>query len=397
MWLRALPTTACRVHMSIAGMLGQVSSLRRTQQKLALLSGENFNVFRILKLETREVRTHSAFLGELLNPAGSHGMQDTFLRLFIEQIGFTDFDTASAKLTVEKHIGQIDADYLQGGRIDIYLESIGLFLFIENKIYAIDQPNQLERYRQHKPHAKLVYLTLIGDDYQAPVGSKLTKDHYKPLSYKVGITNWLNDCHRAAAAHPIVRETILQYIHLINYLTGQSPDNFMKEETKQLLRRDFANYESAWYCKQVIEELEEETRLAFWSELEDAWPESIVKEVCQLDGFPIMMGRDQDDAASDMYYSFKMEAPTAGQQIPEDIARIFRTIIGQVNMQIVVEKNGTAWSSFERVRNPNKWTHQEQFEMADKNYRAAVINSMIEQAEVDASVLVTRIEALSQN
>ena len=55
--------------MSVAGMLSQVSSLRRTQQKLALLSGENFNVFRILGLESREVRMHSAFLGELSGPA----------------------------------------------------------------------------------------------------------------------------------------------------------------------------------------------------------------------------------------------------------------------------------------------------------------------------------------
>ena len=70
--------------MSITEMLGQVSFLRRTQQKLALLSGENFNVFRVLGLESREVRMHSAFLGELLNPAGSHGLGATFLELFVE-------------------------------------------------------------------------------------------------------------------------------------------------------------------------------------------------------------------------------------------------------------------------------------------------------------------------
>lgn len=32
--------------------------------------GELFNVFKILKLDTDETRTHSAFIAELLNPEG---------------------------------------------------------------------------------------------------------------------------------------------------------------------------------------------------------------------------------------------------------------------------------------------------------------------------------------
>ena len=145
--------------MSIIGMLGQASSLSRTQQKLALLSGENFNVFRILGLESSEVRMHSAFLGELLNPAGSHGLGATFLGLFLETMnqklsheteGFPKFNTAAARLTVEHDIGRVAADYQTGGRIDIYLESDGEYIFIENKIYAGDQQNQLGRYQAHR-------------------------------------------------------------------------------------------------------------------------------------------------------------------------------------------------------------------------------------------------------
>jgi hypothetical protein len=149
---------------SPAGLLGQISSLRRIQEKLVLLSGENFNIFRILGLETREVRTHSAFLGELLNPAGSHGLRDTFLKLFLKLIDFPDFDASRARLVVEQHIGQIDADYTQGGRIDIYLEAAGQYIFIENKIYASDQQNQLGRYQAYRPNARLLYLTLDGSE-----------------------------------------------------------------------------------------------------------------------------------------------------------------------------------------------------------------------------------------
>jgi len=37
----------------------------------------------------------------------------------------------------------------KGGRIDIYIESNNKYIFIENKIYAEDQENQLLRYRNY--------------------------------------------------------------------------------------------------------------------------------------------------------------------------------------------------------------------------------------------------------
>ena len=240
--------------MSIAGMLGQVSSLRRTQQKLALLSGENFNVFRILGLESREVRMHSAFLGELLNPAGSHGLGATFLELFVELMNqkltleakeFPKFNTTAAHLVVEHVIGRITADYQQGGRIDIYLESGGEYIFIENKIYAGDQQNQLARYLAHKTNARLLYLTLDGKEASERGSGGLTADQYQVFSYEKDITAWLEKCRQAAAAHPLVRETIVQYQHLIKYLTGNTTNDFVMKEMKQLLESSQDNFVSA--------------------------------------------------------------------------------------------------------------------------------------------------------
>ena len=51
------------------------------QEEISTLKGENFNVFSILKMESKENETHSAFLGELLNPKGSHGFGSLFLKL----------------------------------------------------------------------------------------------------------------------------------------------------------------------------------------------------------------------------------------------------------------------------------------------------------------------------
>ncbi|MGI4823634.1 MAG: PD-(D/E)XK nuclease family protein [Janthinobacterium lividum] len=252
---------------SASVLLGQVSSLRRTQEKLALLSGENFNIFRILGLETREVRTHSAFLGELLNPAGSHGLRDTFLKLFLRLINFPNFDASRARLVVEHHIGQINAEYSQGGRIDIYLEAAGQYIFIENKIYASDQQNQLGRYQAHRPSARLLYLTLDGSEPTDWGAGTLAPEHYQCLSYHTDIMGWLEQCRQAAAAYPLVRETIVQYQHLLNHLTGRASTDFIRMEMQQLVRQSEESFVSAFALKQAFEEsqaaLVEELAVAF--------------------------------------------------------------------------------------------------------------------------------------
>jgi hypothetical protein len=68
----------------IENLLYQITAIRKQYDKMAELTGENFNVFKVLGLTTNEVRTHSAFIAELLNPKGSHGQKDVFLKLFLE-------------------------------------------------------------------------------------------------------------------------------------------------------------------------------------------------------------------------------------------------------------------------------------------------------------------------
>ena len=49
--------------------------------------GESFNIFNTIGLWSEEVRLHSAFIGELLNPNGSHGASFLFLKAFLEVMG----------------------------------------------------------------------------------------------------------------------------------------------------------------------------------------------------------------------------------------------------------------------------------------------------------------------
>lgn len=54
--------------------------------------GERFNIFRIFKNHRSEL-VHSRFLGQMLNPRGSHGEGDAFLDVFLRDVlGLKDIE-----------------------------------------------------------------------------------------------------------------------------------------------------------------------------------------------------------------------------------------------------------------------------------------------------------------
>src|SRR5574344_590563 len=201
--------------------------------------GDLFNVFNVIGLRKEEVRLHSAFLAELLNPAGSHGLQDVFLKEFINVAGISDlnFVTTNASVSTEHYIGKKEGE--TGGRIDILIQSKDKAIIIENKISAPDQENQLLRYSNYgKEYAKggyrLLYLTLDGQtatDFST--GGNIIV--YNQLSYERHILDWLNRCVEKSACQPLLRETIRQYIELIKQLTNNTMDKISCEKLINLL------------------------------------------------------------------------------------------------------------------------------------------------------------------
>ena len=233
--------------------------------------GELFNIFKVLHLSTAEVRLHSAFIAELLNPDGDHGLEESFLNSFInlvikriEDLKDFEFDAISAKVTLEFDIGPISKDGTKGGRIDILLEDkSGQLIIIENKIDAGDQPMQLLRYYNYAIEKKgsgsanknfcILYLTKEGDvpnnislgikdkENNKPNEKANTKVQYECITYKKDILEWLNHCIGIAALHPGVRETISQYIiNLKNILSIMNDNN--KQELMKIMA---ANPEAA--------------------------------------------------------------------------------------------------------------------------------------------------------
>lgn len=223
-------------------LLSQVNGLFARYEKLNEVTGDNFNVFRILKLESSEVRMHSAFLAELLNPKGSHGKKNIFLRLFIEKFCFkkNSIDLDHCHILVEKYLGPKDEENTTGGRLDICIrDKNDHFIVIENKIYAPEQPKQLERYYKEHPNADLFYLTLNGTSPSEESKGLLIEDEdFRCLSYQDNILDWLEACRKEVAVLPMVREAISHYVNLIKHLTNQTTNHNMEQELTDIMQRN---------------------------------------------------------------------------------------------------------------------------------------------------------------
>ncbi len=209
--------------------------------QVARLSGANFNVFRVLRMEGDEVRLHSRFIAELLDPRGSHGQGSAFLEMFLGQVdctllGDSRIDVTEARVEAPHYIGPTlwkDEDST-GGSIDIFITDNARHISIENKIESPEGRHQVDRYCNYRRKRNFVlFLTPDG-------GCANTKKcNYAPISYAEHIIPWLECCHRHCTDLPALRESIKQYLFLVRELTNGDPlMNEVDEDVKRLLRKN---------------------------------------------------------------------------------------------------------------------------------------------------------------
>ena len=222
-------------------LLNNVSIISKKYDDIAKITGENFNIFSVMSMESNERYTHSAIIGELLNPKGSHSQGSVFLKLFFEEISdfnvFENFDFDNAQIILEEFIGTRANNAEFSGYIDIVIKEKKNVVVIENKIYAGDQYEQLKRYKNYYPHCILLYLNLFGDlpSKESTIDLEEYKD-YQIISYQDTIHNWLQKCYKEAIEQPILRETIKQYLNLIKKLTNQTINDVMSEEITNTMK-----------------------------------------------------------------------------------------------------------------------------------------------------------------
>lgn len=262
----------------IEKLLIEVSAIRQRYEHIAKVTGENFNVFKIVKIAEDEVK-HSAFLAELLNPKGSHGQGAKFLKLFVDQLNVSDFNCETAIVEAEKYIGPVTET--TGGQIDIFIEDrMSNCITIENKIYASDQENQLIRYHNYGKHnfkkQSLFYLTLKGSDAspisvenkQLRIKLDVNKD-YELKSYKTEILPWLEKCQREAVSMPLLREGIAHYINIIKHLTGESTNKAMSKDIIGILTNSPVNLRTTKLLSDHFFQAKAKILWNFWVALEE--------------------------------------------------------------------------------------------------------------------------------
>lgn len=222
--------------ISIQDLLVKVEDRTKTAIKNSREKGERFNLFSLMDIEKREVKTHSAFLAELLNPQGKHEMGSIFLEEFfnILKIGNV-FDIEKAQVFVEYHVKEY-------GRLDILISDGKNYIAIENKIDAQDQKEQLLRYHkwlseQNSEYSMLIYLTLDGKEASTHSTSKMDFE-YTCISYASDILQWLTKCVNLAEDKEFIKNAIEQYLLLIKKLTGQLNDQKMETEIKDLIKQN---------------------------------------------------------------------------------------------------------------------------------------------------------------
>lgn len=215
-----------------------------------------YNLFSVLRSDSDEVRLHSRFLADILNPKGSHDLGNVFLTEFLQ--------ARSVKITGDI---TVDCEYKS---IDILIRSQDTAVIVENKIYAGDQDKQLQRYYKTMldegyKNIYLFYLTLDGKNPSAESIGNLNR-RVETLSYRQDIREWVSRCTEIAVRNASLREAFIQYTSLINNLTSRVDNMEHVEQLKKLLLRD-DNLLSISELNQAYEEVVIEAQVDMWEML----------------------------------------------------------------------------------------------------------------------------------
>lgn len=276
-----------------------------------LSEGNLFNIFSILNLSSKEVRLHSSFIAELINPKGTHGFQMKFLELFILELKkhipvdkINTIDLKKIQTKSEKYIGQINKDKTRGGRIDIHLEdNRNNRIIIENKIFAGDEENQLLRYYNYDKNALLLYLTLNGDSANiwSTKGELIKDKDYFCLSYREFIVKWLRECILHSSNIPKVSETINQYLQILITFTQPQIDTPMSTEITKLISQNKDFYNSIDEIAASYHSFRQSIFDTFWKQLENKRPNDTT--ICKMqNGLECKYFIDED--GDGFYYGF---------------------------------------------------------------------------------------------
>ena len=248
-----------------------------------------FNLLSIIEKDRDEAHVHSKVIYNLLSQDWGKKDKETFLTLFLKEIGIEDENIYDKNWEVTREKA-FDLDTIKG-RLDFEIKSKDCIYIIEMKIDAGDQPEQLIRYQefakeQHKKY-KIFYLTLDGHNAsKKSIGEEENleeneKVEYTNISFKEEILNWLGNCLKLVERKENKSACINQYIASINKILGEKntkiKDNILKSVKD--IKTAITIYEKLnENLQKVLESFFEELNKKLKNKLKDITPKPIYNE-----------------------------------------------------------------------------------------------------------------------
>ena len=370
---------------------------------------DQFNVFSAMFDTSDEIYLHSQFIYSLLS--FKTGNEYYYLNAFLKTLD-SKFQFKQDSLEIHKELHDID--------ILLIDKTTKYAVIVENKIYASDSNHtdegQLEKYYRiviedekiPENSVEVFYLSL--DGHEPSPESVSTSKKYPQLcekvqciSYPNEIRNWLQGCMRFVYNKPFQRETILQYIKLIDDMTN-NVDIEERIEIKKLIGESKSNLESAKLLIDNVNHLHWHTIADFWNGLADALEKqgyevtqrpmdenfteivhgsnrkqknATFKIVCNTP-YPFNM-TIEEDYDEDGWCYFGVEK---GKKIPKQYVKAFGTLVANDN-SFESNEDWLIWrysSIHDTDKEFNSWDiyNDATFNLIDDNYRQHITSTIID-------------------
>jgi hypothetical protein len=193
------------------GAIGErIAQVEKEQRELDRLEATRFNVFDLIEPDENKL---SDVLQILLDPKGSHGQGDLFLKLLLAQFHFDPKSLDTSAATVRREVSTHALKNYRR-RIDLLIEA-GVLVAIENKVDSGEQVGQVKDYLDHlgnctaakqQPYM-LIYLTPDGRSAESVCNISATATGQNGRlccwSYQRELFDWLETCREKCKADKI--------------------------------------------------------------------------------------------------------------------------------------------------------------------------------------------------
>lgn len=199
------------------GRLVDLAEKRQREIDKRLATG--FNVLRLIEPDENKL---SDLVKNLLDPKGTHGQGDVFLRLLLDQLGLGDHAASADKAVVEREAWTFGITRFRR-RIDVLVRA-EVLVAIENKLDSLEQKDQVKDYLEHLQHETgdrrycLIYLTPNGRLPESLNPEEIQQFQGRTLfcwGYQEQLRAWLEKCRQECEAQRI-RDFLSDFIAYID-------------------------------------------------------------------------------------------------------------------------------------------------------------------------------------